>query len=80
MSNLIISQKSEIRKFKNGIPLGKRLGKFIPRRDVLALPWGTIDSLLEYCSGERNLSLRFWIGNPPFVNPIFFYSQVGGWG
>ena len=29
MSNLIFSQNSEIRKFKSGIPLEKRLGKFI---------------------------------------------------
>ena len=55
-----------------------RVYPFIPRRDVLALPWGPIDSLLGYCSSERNLSLRFWAGNPPFLNPIFFYSRVGG--
>ena len=30
--NLIFSQKSEIRKFKSGSPLGKRLGKFIARK------------------------------------------------
>ena len=50
---------------------------FIPRRDVLALPWGPIDSLLGYCFSERNLSLQFWAGNPPFLNPIFFLFT--GW-
>ena len=42
----------------------RRYRIFIPRRDVLALRWGPIDSLLEYCSGEQNLSnvylKRFW--------------------
>ena len=54
------------------------LTSFIPRRDVLALPWGPIDSLLGYCSSERNLSLQFWAGNPPFFKSDFFYSRVGG--
>ena len=37
MSNLIFSQKSENRKFKNGIPRGKWLGKFIAGKDFSAL-------------------------------------------
>ena len=55
---------------------------FIPRRDVFALPSGPIDSLLGYCSSERNLSLRFCAGNPPFLNPIFFLipGWLGWWG
>ena len=44
----------------------------VPRRDVLALSRAPIDSLLDFCSSERKLNVRFWIGNQP-KKPFFFF-------